>query len=470
MNGKCALFAAMILTAPVFAQEPASKITVDKSEIARVLPYTSFAPLVEKVAPSVVRVYTTKTFRPQMLPPEWRRFFGGGGGPEGKEQGLGSGVIVSADGYIVTNNHVTDGADEILVSLGMDRKEYTAKKIGSDPGTDIAVLKIDAKGLPAVAFADSDKAKVGDIVLAVGNPFGLTQTVTMGIVSGVGRGGMGITSYENFIQTDASINPGNSGGALVDTSGRVVGINTAILSRGGDNAGIGLAVPSNLVRAVLTSIREKGKVVRGFLGTKIQPLTAELGDAFKLKTLNGALISQVTPGSPAESAGLKGGDIILAVNGLKMDDGRTLKLTIGGMAPGSDVEVKYLRDGKEETAHAKLAEMPVDERTAGAGEQPAPKVSNILDGITVGDLDGQARNALHVPAGMKGAVITQIDPASAGYEAGLREGYVIEEMNQQEITGAAQAVALSEKIEKSEKVLLRVWSNGDSRYVALEKK
>jgi len=463
--------------APAFSQEPAPdappNVAVDKSEPPRVSPYTSFAPLVEKVAPSVVSVYTTKTVESQPVPREWRHFFGGGQDGSGKEQGLGSGVIVSPDGYILTNNHVTEGADEILVSIGMDRKEYVAKKIGSDPGTDIAVLKIDATALPAVTFADSDKARVGDIVLAVGNPFGLTQTVTMGIISGLGRGGMGITSYENFIQTDASINPGNSGGALVDTEGRVVGINTAIFSRTGGNEGIGFAVPSNLVRMVLSSIREKGKVVRGFLGTMIQPLTPELADAFKLKSLSGALVAQVTPDSPADKAGLKSGDIILAVNGAKVDDGRSLHLMIGALAPGTQVDVKYVRDGSEGNAHAELVEASGDAMRMASNESSTPNVSNvpnILDGITVGDLDSDARRALHIPSKVQGAIITQISPDSAGYEAGLREGTVIEELNQQPVKNADQAVQLSDKVEKTEKVLLKVWNKGESSYVALDKK
>ena len=301
----------MLLGLQAVAQQP---------ETASGMPMT-FAPVVTKVAPSVVSINTSKTVR---IPRGLRDFFGmpGPGAGRERERGLGSGVIVSEDGYILTNRHVIDAADEIVVHLA-DQKEYKAKKIGADPGTDVAVLKIDAKGLPVLPFADSDKARVGDVVLAVGNPFGLTQTVTMGIVSGLGRGGMGIVDYENFIQTDASINPGNSGGALVDMSGRLLGINTAIFSRTGGNQGIGFAVPSNLAQEVLKSIRETGRVIRGYLGTVIQPVTPELASAFNLKEATGALVSDVSPGSPADKAGIQHGDVITTLDGKKVEGPRT---------------------------------------------------------------------------------------------------------------------------------------------------
>src|ERR1041385_523100 len=252
---------------------------------------TTFAPIVEKGAPSVVTVFTTQTvshglsqspFSDDML----RQFFGGQSPQtQGKQtlQGLGSGVIVSPDGYILTANHVVSGADEIMVGLGVELRKYKANKVGTDPGTDVALLKIDDKNLPSIAFADSDKARAGDIVLAIGNPFGLRQTVTMGIISAVGRGGIGIVDYENFIQTDAAINMGNSGGALVDISGRLLGINSAIFTRSGGNQGIGFAIPANLAREVMQSLREKGRVVRGYIGTSVQTLTPEIADAMKLK-------------------------------------------------------------------------------------------------------------------------------------------------------------------------------------------
>src|SRR5947209_18743452 len=279
---------------------------------------TTFAPIVEKVAPSVVTVFTTETVSRTQAPFPFsddalRQFFGGQlPQRQGKEtlQGLGSGVIVSPDGYILTANHVVSGADEIMVGLGTDLRKFKAKKVGTDPGTDVALLKIDEKNLPAITFADSDKARAGDIVLAIGNPFGLRQTVTMGIISAVGRGGMGIVDYENFIQTDAAINMGNSGGALVDTQGRLLGINTAIFSRSGGNQGVGFAIPANLARDVMQSLREKGRVVRGYIGTSVQPLTPELAEAMKRKgQATGALVGEVVPKSPSEKAGMKTGDV-----------------------------------------------------------------------------------------------------------------------------------------------------------------
>src|SRR5438067_11551363 len=252
---------------------------------------TTFAPVVEKIAPSVVTVFTTQTVSRGLtafpFSDDTLRQFFGGQLPQGQGnqtlQGLGSGVIVSPDGYILTANHVVSGAEEIVVGLGNELRKFKAKKIGTDPGTDVALLKIDENNLPAVNFADSDKARAGDIVLAIGNPFGLRQTVTMGIISAVGRGGMGIVDYENFIQTDAAINMGNSGGALVDTEGRLLGINTAIFSRSGGNQGVGFAIPSNLARDVMQSLREKGRVVRGYIGASVQTLTSELAEAMRLK-------------------------------------------------------------------------------------------------------------------------------------------------------------------------------------------
>ena len=427
---------------------------------------TTFAPVVEKVAPSVVSVRTSKTVK---VPQALREFFGVPG--QEVTRGLGSGVIVSEDGYILTNRHVIEDADEIVVGMGLDGKEYKAKKIGVDPGTDVGVLKIDAKGLPQIPFADSDKARVGDVVLAVGNPFGLTQTVTMGIISGVGRGGMGIVDYENFIQTDASINPGNSGGALVDTNGRLVGINTAIFSRSGGNMGIGFAVPSNLAVEVLKSIREKGRVVRGYLGTVIQQVTPELAEAFKLKEPGGALISEVSPNGPADKAGIKHGDVIVEVNGKKVAGPRELRLMVGALAPGATVSVKLMRNGQEQNVQVQLGELPQKESAISSGPNGAESSpATILDGITVGELNDASRRAINAPPGLQGAVITAVDTDSPGYRAGLRRGQVIEEIARQPVKNAAEAVRLSETLKKGESVLLRVWSDGQSRYVTVGEK
>src|SRR5213596_3971467 len=328
---------------------------------------TTFAPIVEKVASSVVTVFTTQTVSRGLTTFPFgddtlRQFFGGQSPQrQGKQtlQGLGSGVIVSPDGYIITANHVVSGAEEIMVGLGTELRKYKAKKVGTDPGTDVALLKIEEKNLPAIAFANSEKARAGDIVLAIGNPFGLRQTVTMGIISAVGRGGIGIVDYENFIQTDAAINMGNSGGALVDIDGRLLGINTAIFTRSGGNQGIGFAIPANLAREVMQSLRDKGRVVRGYIGTSVQTLTPEIADAMKLKgQLTGALVGEVEPNAPAAKAGIKTGDVITAVNGKKVSDARELRLMIGSMAPGTKVQIEINREGQNKTLNVDLGEMP----------------------------------------------------------------------------------------------------------------
>src|SRR5438046_7600543 len=326
---------------------------------------TTFAPIVEKVAPSVVTVFTTQTVSRGLTTFPFgddtlRQFFGGQSPQrQGKQtlQGLGAGGSVSPDGYVITSNHVVSGAEEIMVGLGTELRKYKAKKVGTDPGTDVALLKIEEKNLPAITFADSEKARAGDIVLAIGNPFGLRQTVTMGIISAVGRGVMGIVDYENFIQTDAAINMGNSGGALVDTEGRLLGINSAIFTRSGGNQGVGFAIPANLARDVMRSLREKGRVIRGYIGTSVQTLTPELADAFKLKKATGALVGEVSPKSPAEKAGIKTGDVITSVDGKKIGDSRELRLMIGSMSPGTKVQIEVNRESQKKTFGVDLVEM-----------------------------------------------------------------------------------------------------------------
>src|SRR2546430_15359976 len=350
----------------------------------------TFASIVEKVAPSVVTVSTTQTVSRGLTTFPFgddtlRQFFGGQSPQrQGKQtlQGLGSGVIVSPDGYIITANHVVSGAEEIMVGLGTELRKYKAKKVGTDPGTDVALLKIEEKNLPAITFADSEKACAGDIVLAIGNPFGLRQTVTMGIISAVGRGGMGIVDYENFIQTDAAINMGNSGGALVDTEGRLLGINTAIFSRSGGNQGIGFAIPANLTREVMQSLRDKGRVVRGYIGTSVQTLTPEIADAMKLKgQATGALVGEVEPNAPAAKAGIKTGDVITAVNGKKDNDARELRLMIGSMAPGTKVQIEVNREGQSKLLNVELGEMPAG--VAEEGTEASPEESAQPEKATV---------------------------------------------------------------------------------------
>lgn len=444
---------------------------------------TTFAPVVEKVAPSVVTIFTTQSVTPnaQQFPftdPNLRQFFGlPAPHRQGKEtmQGLGSGIIVSSDGYILTANHVIDDAQEIMVALGTTLQKYMAKKIGTDPGTDVGLLKIDQANLPAIEFADSDKARAGDIVLAVGNPFGLRQTATMGIISAVGRGGIGMVDYENFIQTDAAINMGNSGGALVDATGKLVGINTAIFSRNGGNQGIGFAVPSNLAREVMQSLRDKGRVIRGYIGVTVQTLTPDLADAFKLKSgMNGALVGEITPNSPAGKAGIKGGDIITAINGKKINDARELRLMIGAMAPGTKIHLDVDRGSETKSFDVDLAEMPMAKNQT-ASESPTednavPEKSTVLGGVGIVDVTDDVRQTLNLPNDVHGAVIGAIDSDSTAAQAGLRVGDVIQEVNKQPVKNAQDLVAIDKKLKPNEKTLVRVWSHGTSGYIVLDAK
>lgn len=455
-------------------------VTVNDAPLKREAAGASFAPVVKKAAPSVVNIFTTKRvqapagmeLRPFFDDPIFRRFFGVpfGDGQTFRprpqmERSLGSGVIVSPDGYILTNNHVVDGADEIKVMLEKDRKEYTAKVVGRDPKSDIAVLKIEATGLPAITFGDSDKVEVGDVVLAIGNPFGVGQTVTSGIVSATRRGGMGIEDYEDFIQTDASINPGNSGGALVDAEGRLIGINTAILSRTGGNHGVGFAVPSNQARSIMDSLIKDGKVVRGFLGVAIQDLTADLAKEFNLKDAKGALVGEVTENSPAEAAGIKSGDVIIEFNGKPVADSRQLKLAVGSTPPGSKVDVRLLRDGKEKTVKVTLKQLD-DKQVAAGKSRNRPDTDEVLKGVAVSDLNPAMRRQFNLPPNLRGALITEVDPDSASALAGLQPGMVIQEINHQPVANAEDAVRLTTNA-TDKKTLVKVWFNGGSRFIVV---
>lgn len=464
------------------SEKPAVHLNVDDNPVSRNgQMVTSFSSVVKKVSPSVVKVYSTWNAKdngrsmegnPFFNDPMFRRFFGdqfGPGmrqGPMPKQQGLGSGVIVSPDGYILTNNHVVDKADEVKVQVGDDGDEYTAKVVGTDPKSDIAVLKIDAKkSLPAITVADSDKILVGDVVLAVGNPFGIGQTVTMGIVSATGRATMGM-EYEDFIQTDAAINPGNSGGALVDAEGRLLGINTAILSRSGGNQGIGFAIPMNLAKTVMDSIIQNGRVIRGFLGVNIQDITPGLAEQFDLKDRDGALVADVTPKSPADKAGLKNGDVIVEFNGKEVRDSRHLKLRVAATAPGKEVPVKVSRDGKIKNLEVTLKEFPSDKDLASNQSAHGSATEDALDGVTVDDLNASIRNEYKIPANVTGAVISDVDENSPAYEAGLRPGDVIQEINRKPVKNAEDAVALSDL--KGKSALLRVWTRGASHFVVVQ--
>jgi serine protease Do len=435
---------------------------------------TSFAPMLKQVSRSIVSIYTTKVVRPdQMMSPFGNPmfpFFGDGQMRPRRESGLGSGVILTADGYIVTNNHVVAGADEIKVALAGEERELTAKLIGTDPKTDIAVLKVDAKALPAITLTDSDSLEIGDAVFAIGNPFGVGQTITSGIVSAISRGNLGITDYEDFIQTDASINPGNSGGALVDAQGRLVGINTAILSRTGGNNGIGFAVPSNLARNILERLVSHGRVVRGYLGVVIQGVDQNLAAKFNLKDTKGALVNEVTPDSAAAAAGIQAGDVIISFSGTKVDDVRHLRLMAARTPPGQTVPVIVLRDGKEKKLSVTLKELPdeAEAGTPGGGDEGGPGEA-ILNGVRLQELNPQMRTALRIPDGIEGALIADVDPLSPATEAGLRQGDVLLEIERQPVRSARDAVRILRKV-KGESVLLYVWSPQGKRYVAVNLK
>ncbi len=466
------------------AETPAPKLSVDERPISRDAGgHNSFAPIVKKVNPGVVKVSVTMKAQNMSLngngngTPEmedfFHRFFGeqapgrmprrNGNLP--RQMGIGSGVIVSKDGYILTNNHVVDGADEVKVSM-QDGREFTAKVVGRDPKSDIAVIKIDAKDLPAVLLANSDKVEVGDVVLAVGNPFGIGQTVTTGIVSATGRGGNLGLDYEDFIQTDAAINPGNSGGALVDIEGRLIGINTAIYSRSGGNQGIGFAIPTNLARDVMDSLVKDGKVTRGYLGVIIQDVNPALAKEFKLKNTSGALVGDVSPKSPAEKAGLKSGDVIIEFAGKQVTDSRHLKLEVGRTRPGQAVPVKVLRDGATKTLQITVKELPGDEQVA-KNDAKNHNDTGTLNGVAVADLDSGARQQFSLPAGVKGVVVTEVDPNSAAAEAGLKAGDVIQEINRRPVKTAEEAVKLTESND-NKVTLLRIYSSGGSRYVVVD--
>jgi len=440
---------------------------------------TSFAPVVKKVAPSVVRVDTSIKPKERELnsgpgsdSPMFRWFFGeepGQRGPSRRfytppQRGVGSGVIVTKDGYILTNNHVVDGADEVKVSL-QDGRRVTAKVIGTDPQTDVAVLKIDASDLSYVEMADSDKVEVGDVVLAIGNPYGMGQTVTSGIVSATGRATLGL-DYEDFIQTDAAINQGNSGGALVDTEGRLIGINTAIFSPTGGNVGIGFAIPADLTRYVMDSLIKDGRVSRGFIGVGIQNVTPALAKEFKLKEATGALVAEVKPNSPADKAGFRSGDVVMEFNGKPVSDSRQFRLQVAQIKPGKTVSAKILRDGATKTLEVTTKELPSGDRLAKAGNHES-KDQGTLNGVTVTDLDARVRRGTEVPANLKGVLVSEVEPDSAAFEAGLRPGDVILEINRQPVKSADEAVRLTEDA-KDKTTLLRVWNKGDSRWVLVD--
>ena len=426
--------------------------------------------------PSVVKISASKIVKtPTAFSGDdndiFSQFFGGRNGgqfempPQAhREGGLGSGVIISADGYILTNNHVVDGATDVEVTLP-DRREFKAKVIGTDPKTDIAVIHIDASNLPAITVGDSSKMQVGDAVLAIGNPYGVGQTVTAGIVSATGRGNLGIEDYEDFIQTDASINPGNSGGALVNDRGELVGINTAILSgNSGGNQGIGFAVPVSLARHVMDQIVTNGHVTRAYLGVRIQEVTPAIARAMGLDAPKGALVSDVTPDSPAQRAGLKSGDVITGLNGKPVIESNQLRMDIAMMGTDTPVKLEVFRNGQTINLDARTGEMPgtpVEKASAEHGNS-----GGALDGVSVRSLTPDMAQRAGVDEGTSGVVVTNVDPASAAASAGLRRGDVIQEVNHNKVANPSEFASALQKGKNGDSLLL-VNRQGNKMYLAV---
>ncbi|MFO0775943.1 MAG: Do family serine endopeptidase [Nitrospiraceae bacterium] len=465
-----------------------------------------FSEVVKKVTPAVVNIAVTggegrRGGRRQMPPGP----FGGppGGGPPGgeapgdepgmeppggggpaphggrPEQSAGSGVLIDKAGYIVTNNHVVENASQITVTLS-DKREFPAKIIGTDPKTDLAVVKIDAKDLPeALKWADYDKLHVGDLVLAVGSPFGLSSTVTLGIISALGRGNVGIADYEDFIQTDAAINPGNSGGGLINMEGELIGINTAIFSRTGGSEGIGFAIPSTIAVDIVESLVKTGKVVRGWMGVAIQEITPALAKSFKLpENRKGVLISDVNENGPSFAAGLKRGDVVISFNGREVNSVSQLRNLVARTVVGRDVEVKVLRDGHEQTLKVHVAERPSDEQLAKKDKESAPSTQpeavkppdNVLGGLRVQPLDRNMSSEYKIPAKTTGVVVSTVETGSAAEAAGIQRGDVIQEVDHEVVKSPEDYMKAAGKIKKDQTVVLLLSRQGNNLFVAVNPK
>lgn len=434
----------------------------------------AFSEIVTAVSPTVVNISTTKVVKRDQGPffddPFYDFFnpFHDFNAPrKWKEKSLGSGVIVSADGYIITNNHVVDKSDEIKVTL-IDRRTFKGAIVGADPKTDVAILKIDADNLLPLTWGDSDKLQVGEFVLAIGSPYGLNNTVTMGIISAVGRANVGIADYEDFIQTDAAINPGNSGGPLVNIRGELIGINTAIFSRTGGYQGIGFAVPSNMVRLIMDQLIQQGKVTRGWVGVTIQELTPELASEFGLKKSNGALVSDIAKDSPAAKAGVLRGDIILEFNGKEVKDVSSLRNMVAQSKSGTEISMKILRSGKEFTVKIIIKELPREVAEVTTEQIPREAESTILAGLTVMDLSKEIIRQLGFNKGERGVVVVRVEPGSPADEAEIKKGDIIKEIDKREIGNLNDYTRISSNIKRNSSVLLFINRSGKKFYVILK--
>src|SRR5438034_1155584 len=441
----------------------------------------NFVEIAKSVKPAVVNIAATRSGKSGESPhgaplddPFFRKFFGeeffkrDAPQREPKERGQGAGVIVEANGLIVTNNHVVNKADEIRVFLP-DKREFKGKLIGTDAKTDIAIVKIEATGLPTIPWADSDKLEVGEFVLAVGTPFGLNQTVTLGIVSAVGRASMGIAEYEDFIQTDAAINPGNSGGALVNTRGELVGINTAIFSQSGGNMGIGFAVPSNMARPILDQLVQGGKVVRGWLGVSIQELSPDLATQFGMQERKGVLVSEVLDDSPAKRAGFERGDVIVEFDGKPVENPTQLRNAVAQTAIGRKATVKVMRDKHVRNLEVTIAEQPKTVAQAGSEEEGgSARPAGLLADIDVRELNSDLASRLGLGGSDRGVAIVRVRADSVAEEAGLKEGDLILEVNRMPVPSLTVYERVVSKLSTNQPVLLLIKRQGRTSFITLK--
>lgn len=443
--------------------------------VAQTNQFQSLSPLVKKLSPSVVNISTTSVTKSQSrsygspfgereddpFDDFFEKFFGESPDREFKRKGLGSGFIFSEDGYIVTNNHVVERTNDIKVIL-QNGDSYPAKIIGTDPKSDLALLKIEPKTkLPAVKFGNSDRLEIGDWVLAIGNPFGLGHTVTSGIISAKGRS-LGLGSYDDFVQTDAAINPGNSGGPLFNFQGEVIGVNTAIIAGG---QGIGFAIPVNMAKNIVSQLRNEGKVVRGWIGVYVQPVTPEIAESLKLQDDDGALVADVTEGGPADKAGIKRGDIIIELNGNKIDEMPELPKMVASKSPGTKAKVTVLRDGKEKVLNVKLGELP-EERAQLSSQNKKDDLEQSL-GLVVQEITPQIKNKLRLEYS-NGVVITDIRANSVASEGGLMRGDVVLEINKKQISNLDDYRRTIDGAKEGQNLLFLVKRGPNTIYVALK--
>jgi serine protease Do len=431
-----------------------------------------FAPIFKPALAAVVSITSSRIVNAPQSPfsndPFFQQFFGGQlpqSPQQQRERGLGSGVIVSPDGYILTNNHVIDKATDIKVQLA-DKRQFNGKVVGADPKTDIAVVKISATGLPTITLGDSSQIQVGDYAFAIGNPFGVGETATMGIISATGRNGLQIESYEDFIQTDAAINPGNSGGALLNARGELIGINTAILAGGsGGNQGIGFAIPINMAKYVMDQILKNGKVVRGFIGVGIEDVNPSIAKVFNVPSDKGALVSDVQAGSPGAQAGLQRGDVITELNGQPVNGQNDLRLKVGTMTPGTTVHLKVLRNGKSQDMSLTLGESPSGTNASngsGGSAETSP-----MRGVQVQELTDDIRQQIGVPSDTKGVVVSDVADGSPAADTGLQRGDVIAQINRQDVNSVADYQRIIGSIGKQTLVLL-VNRKGNTTFLVVQ--